>query len=88
MNVKTFDKAFKCHGRNLQRKSYLVSYEIFTSNFLQWNLDLGESLEHVSVTIPRNPEGVPVFPDVDLNKLPLNETRTVLQNYFAVLWGT
>jgi hypothetical protein len=46
-----------------------------------------EEIRAVKYQIPRNKGGVPVFPEIDMEKAPLEDTRKVLEVYFQYVWG-
>jgi len=37
--------------------------------------------------IPRNADGLPLFPDIDFNKTSPEVVKKVLEGYFLYLWG-
>jgi hypothetical protein len=39
------------------------------------------------LAIPRNPQGIPLFPEVDLEAVTVGHLRQLLEKYFAELWG-
>ncbi|VDC03837.1 unnamed protein product [Peniophora sp. CBMAI 1063] len=45
------------------------------------------SPDHDHLSIPRNSQGIPVFPDVDLMNINPNKLEEVVINYYQAVWG-